>query len=361
MAFISLGDIELCSGKTLKDVEVAYETYGQLNFRGDNAVIICHALTGDHFPGRKNEVKGWWETIVGPDKAIDTNRYYVLCSNMLGGCYGTTGPSSVDPATGAPYGMKFPLIQFKDAVKAQVLLAKKLGVKSLKAVIGGSMGGMQALEWGVQEEIPIGKLIVLAAPPKSSSFVIAFHEIQRQSIMLDPLWRGGDYYGGEIPAAGLSVARMIGVLSYRSDTSLAEKFGRKFACRIGNAENPYEDFNERFDVQSYMNYQGRALVHRFDPNSYLYITKAVDLFDIGRGFESLEDAVGKLQGHLCCVAIDSDLLFPPAQVKVLADIRKRIGLPAEYFEIKSSHGHDAFLIESDQLDPIMRKWMETDK
>lgn len=358
MALRSVGDIKLRSGKVLKDVEIAYHTYGRLNKDADNVLFICHALTGDQYPGRHKKVKGWWESLVGPGKVMDTERYFIICSNIIGGCYGSTGPSSIDPDTDAPYGMDFPLIEFADAVEAQLKLVQSLGVKRISAVIGGSMGGMNTLEWGMQDTIPVDKLIVLAAPAKSSPFVIAFHEIQRQAIMLDPNWRGGDYYGREIPSAGLSVARMIGVLSYRSDHSLAEKFGRRPAWRTGNIEDPYVGFNQRFDVQSYMNYQGDALVHRFDPNSYLYLTKAIDLFDISKGQENMEQAIGLLQGKLYCLAIDTDLLFPPYQLLEMVELRRKSGKTAEYHELKSIHGHDAFLIETSEMEAIIRKWLD---
>ncbi len=219
------------------------------------------------------------------------------------------------------------------------------------------MGGMQVLEWGNQDEIPVGKLIVIAAPAKSSPFVIAFHEIQRQAIMLDPDWRGGEYYGREIPSAGLSVARMIGVLSYRSEPSLTAKFGRKPAWRTGVTEDPYQCFQERFDVQSYINYQGDALVHRFDPNSYLYLTRAVDLFDISRGHRNMDQAIASLRGDLYCLAIDTDLLFPPHEIIEMVELRRKAGKPAAYYELKSLHGHDAFLIEFNVIEPVIRKWL----
>lgn len=357
LALRSIGDIELRSGKVLKDVEIAYHTYGKLNSEADNGLIICHALTGDHYPGRSENIKGWWESLVGPGKVMDTDRFFIVCSNIIGGCYGSTGPTSLDPDTGAPYGMSFPLIEFADAVKAQVRLAQSLGIKKVFAVVGGSMGGMNALEWGMQDAIPVEKLIVLAAPAKSSPLVIAFHEIQRQAIMLDPSWRGGDYYGREIPSSGLSVARMIGVLSYRSEYSLTAKFGRKPAWRTGVVEDPYQDFTQRFDVQSYMNYQGDALVHRFDPNSYLYLTKAIDLFDISIGQKSMEAAISRLQGKLYCLAIDTDLLFPPYQLLEMTELRRRSGNPVAYYELKSIHGHDAFLIETDEMEAVFGQWL----
>ena len=357
MALRAIGNIQLRSGKVLKNVEIAYHTYGKLNKEADNALIICHALTGDHYPGRHENIKGWWESLVGPGKVIDTKRFFVVCSNIIGGCYGSTGPSSLDPDTGAPYGMSFPLIEFADAAKAQVKLAQSLGIKKVFAVVGGSMGGMNVLEWGMQDNIPVQRLIVLAAPAKASPFVIAFHEIQRQAIMLDPDWRGGDYYGREIPSAGLSVARMIGVLSYRSEYSLNAKFGRKPAWRTGVIEDPYQGFNQRFDVQSYMNYQGDALVHRFDPNSYLYLTKAIDLFDISKGQKSLEQAISLLQGNLYCLSIDTDLLFPPYQLLEMVELRSKSAKATDYYELKSIHGHDAFLIESAKMEVVIRKWL----
>lgn len=359
MALQSIGNIELRSGKVLKDVEVAYHTYGKLNKKADNVLIICHALTGDHYPGRHENIKGWWESLVGPGKVIDTDRFFIVCSNIIGGCYGSTGPSSLDPDTGVPYGMSFPLIEFADATQAQVKLAQSLGIKKVFAVVGGSMGGMNVLEWGMQKTLPVDKLIVLAAPAKTSPFVIAFHEIQRQAIMLDADWRGGDYYGRDIPSAGLSVARMIGVLSYRSEYSLTAKFGRKPAWRTGVIEDPYQGFNQKFDVESYMNHQGDALIHRFDPNSYLYLTKAIDLFDISKGQESMEQAMAQLRGHLYCLSIDTDLLFPPHQLIEMVEMRRQSGKATDYFELNSIHGHDAFLIEFAQMEGIIGKWLST--
>ncbi|NLI90790.1 MAG: homoserine O-acetyltransferase [Peptococcaceae bacterium] len=358
MALKSIGDLELRSGKILKDVKIAYHTYGKLNPSADNALIICHALTGDHYPGRFGKIKGWWDSLIGPGKVIDPGRYFIVCSNVLGGCYGTTGPSSIDPDTQAPYAMNFPVVEFADTVRGQVRLARQLGIKKIHAVLGGSMGGLQVLEWGMQEEIPVQKLIVMAASPKSSPFVIAFHEIQRQAIMLDPDWRGGEYYGREIPSAGLSVARMVANLSYRSEPSLTAKFGRKPAWRTGVAEDPYQSFEQRFDVQSYMNYQGDALVHRFDPNSYLYLTKAVDLFDISRGRKDLEEAMASLQGDLYCLSINTDLLFPPHEIVEMVRLRRKAGKPAEYYEMNSIHGHDAFLIEFPIIEPVVKEWLD---
>jgi homoserine O-acetyltransferase len=352
-----IGSIKLESGIILKDVEIAYQVYGRLNSEGSNAVVICHALTGDTYPARIQGIKGWWEGLVGPGSAIDTDQYYVLCSNVLGGCYGSTGPSSINPETGAPYGMDFPVITIRDMVKAQVELIKKLGIHRMEAVIGGSMGGMQTLEWGRQKEIPIRKLIVLAAPARVTPQAIAFNEVQRQAIMLDPLWRRGDYYGREIPANGLSVARMVGTITYRSEFSLEEKFSRKVASRTGIVENPYSRFSDRFDVQSYLNYQGEALVRRFDPNSYLYLTKAMDLFDLARGEAGLIEGIAKLRGRLSCVGVDTDILFPAYQQEELIQLRRAAGLEADYFELKSLHGHDAFLIDMDQLAPVIQSWL----
>lgn len=357
MALRSIGDLQLRSGKILKNVTIAYHTYGKLNTAGDNALIICHALTGDHYPGRFGKIKGWWNALVGPKKVIDPKDYFIISMNVLGGCYGSTGPSSIDPDTLAPYGMTFPIIEFADVVKSQVKLVQQLGVKKIQAVVGGSMGGMQALEWGMQRDFPVEKLIVIAASPKSSPFVIAFHEIQRQAIMLDRDWRGGEYYGREIPSSGLAVARMIGILSYRCEPSLTEKFGRRPAWRTGVTEDPYDCFEERFDVQSYMNHQGDALVHRFDPNSYLYLTRAIDLFDISRGHEDMAKAISALQGDLHCLAIDTDLLFKPHEIREMIDLRKKDGKFAAYYEMESIHGHDAFLIEFNVIEPVIRDWL----
>jgi homoserine O-acetyltransferase/O-succinyltransferase len=357
MQIQSIGNIKLESGVIMKNVEVAYQVYGRLDSEGTNAVMICHALTGDVYPARYQGVKGWWEGLVGPGCAIDTNTYFVVCSNVLGGCYGSTGPSSLNPDTGSPYGMEFPVITIGDMVKAQVELIKKLGVSRMHAVIGGSMGGMQVLEWGKQDEIQVEKLVAMAAPARVTPQAIAFNEVQRQAIMLDPLWRGGDYYGREIPANGLSVARMVGTITYRSELSLEQKFGRKSASRTGMVENPYFRFSDRFDVQSYLNYQGEALVRRFDPNSYLYLTKAMDLFDLSRGQRSLKGGISKLQGRLSCIGVDTDILFPVFQQEELVGLRRAAGFETDYFELKSPHGHDAFLMDIDQVAPVIRKWL----
>lgn len=353
----TLGELELASGQILSDVNLAYQTYGILNRERNNAVFICHALTGDVYPARYEETKGWWEGLVGPGMAVDTRKYFVICSNVLGGCYGSTGPSSLNPENGAPYGMEFPVIQVEDMVKAQVKLANILGVSRLEAVIGGSMGGMQALQWGRQKEIPVKRLIVLAAPARVTPQAIAFNEVQRQAIMLDPLWRRGDYYGREIPANGLSVARMVGTITYRSEFSLEQKFGRRSAWRTGVVENPFRNFHDRFDVQSYLNYQGEGLVRRFDPNSYLYLTKAMDLFDLSQGANNLEEGIAKLQGKLSCVGVNTDILFPPYQQEELVKLRRQAGFEADYFELNSPHGHDAFLIETERLATVITGWL----
>lgn len=353
----SIGELKLQSGRVLQEVELAYQTYGTLDADGANAIVVCHALTGDTYPGRYKELKGWWEGIVGPGAAIDTRKYFVLCSNVLGGCYGSTGPSSWDPETERQYGMNFPVIQIADMVAAQIRLAQALGIGKLYAVVGGSMGGMQALEWGRQRELPVERVIVLAAPARLSPQAIAFNEVQRQAIMLDPAWRGGEYYGREIPASGLAVARMVGTLTYRSEQSLEGKFGRRPAWRTGVVEDPYQEFHGRFDVQSYLNYQGEALVRRFDPNSYLYLSKAMDLFDLARGNRGLLEGVAQLQGRLSCVGVDTDVLFPLGQQEELVRLRREAGYQADYYELNSVHGHDAFLIEKEKLAPVISAWL----
>ncbi|MDI3280161.1 MAG: homoserine O-acetyltransferase [Bacillota bacterium] len=349
-------ELVLDSGQKLGPITVAYETYGQLNAAGDNAILIAHALTGDshvasHAPGER---EGWWEPLVGTGRAFDTSRYFVVCSNVLGGCQGTTGPSSPDPKTGRPWGMRFPVITIRDMVRVQRHLLDYLGVRRLAAVAGGSMGGLQVLEWAVTYPELVEKALVFAAPGRISPQAIAYNEVMRQAIMLDPAWQGGDYQPGQGPARGLAVARMLGMITYQSCESMNRKFGRAFRGRI---PTDYFSFQGQFEVESYLHYQGQKLVRRFDANSYLYLTRAMDLFDLGLGRGGYEEALKHIQARTLVVGISSDILYPAALERELVEDLRRVGVEAEYVELQSPFGHDAFLIEFEQVGAIISDFL----
>jgi len=341
-------------GQKLGPITLAYETYGTLSPARDNAVLVVHALTGDaHVAGKHSpddRKAGWWDLMVGPEKPIDTNRYFVICSNIIGGCKGSTGPSSTNPATGRPYGTNFPVVTFNDMVRAQAELVTHLGVERLLSVIGGSMGGMQVLEWAIAYPQRVASIIPIATAARLSAQGIAFDEVGRQAIMKDPAWQGGHYYGGQPPAAGLSVARMIAHITYLSEASMREKFGRRLQTRT---EYGY-DFETEFEVESYLRYQGDAFIKRFDANSYLYITKAMDYYDASMkyGNGSLLKAFERIDPRTRALVISftSDWLFPTAQSKEIVRALKANGLPTASLEIPSDYGHDAFLLPNDQLE-----------
>ncbi|MFO7319189.1 MAG: homoserine O-acetyltransferase [Clostridia bacterium] len=345
------------SGATLPGFTLAYETYGTLSPRGDNVVLIPHALTGDshcasHFPG---DEPGWWEGFVGPGLAIDTEQYFVICSNVLGGCQGSTGPASIDPRTGKPYGMRFPMVTIGDMVRAQRELLRHLGIERLHAVVGGSMGGMQTLEWAVAFPEMVNAIAPIATPGRSSPQSIAFNEVGRQAIMADPNWRGGDYYDGEGPDRGLALARMIGMITYQSDESMWRKFGREL---MNASVDEIYSFSTQFQVESYLHYQGKKLVERFDANSYLYLTRALDLFDLGRGRGGLRKALSRIRVPTMVVGISSDILYPTYQQKELVSILREHGVEAWYEEIDCPYGHDGFLIEAAQMTEILRDFFQ---
>ena len=321
--------IELESGKTLDNITVAYETYGELNKEKDNAILICHALSGDaHAAGwhEGDKKPGWWEIVIGPGKALDSEKYFIICSNVLGGCKGTTGPLSINPKTGKEYGLDFPVITIKDMVKVQKRLIDAFGIDKLSAVVGGSMGGMQTLQWLVSYPEMMKKAVAIATTARSSPQQIAFNEVGRQSIVGDPNWNGGNYYGtGKIPKEGLSVARMIAHITYLSDESMYLKFGRD----LQDKDEITYDLSMDFQVESYLHHQGASFVKRFDANSYLYITKAVDLFDLAQN-NSLIDGFKDVNAN------DVEVSFS---------------------ELKSNYGHDAFLLEKGQLNYILSKFL----
>lgn len=333
-------------GETLPSVTVAYETYGALSPQGDNAVLVCHALSGDAHAAGYHEgpaKPGWWETMIGPGKGIDTGRYFVLCANTIGGCQGTTGPSSLNPATGRPYGTDFPLVTIADMVEVQRRLLDRLGIGPLHAVIGGSMGGMQALQWAVACPDRVQRVVAIAVCHRHGPQQIAFNEVGRRAITADPHWRGGHYYGGPGPVHGLSVARMIGHITYLAEAGMMDKFGRQVR------QQPAEKFAPSFAVETYLSHQGESFVQRFDANSYLYITKALDTFDLSAGAGSLEAALKPFHGRTLLVSFSSDWLYPPAQGREIARAIRLGGGDVTYCEIQSGHGHDAFLVESDRL------------
>jgi len=335
--------LTLENGEKLVPVTIAYETYGDLNEEKSNAVLIVHALSGDaHVAGiheGQNDF-GWWHSMVGPGKAFDTNQYFIICSNVLGGCKGSTGPSSINPRTERPYGLDFPLISIGDMVDCQRRLIDHLGVKKLLTVTGGSMGGMQVLSWLIRYPDRIRSAIPIATAIKHSPQQIAFNEVGRQAIMADPQWRGGDYYGRSAPTKGLALARMIGHITYMSDISMAERFGRQ---KKNHDTHPFK-FTADFEVEGYLRYQGDNFVKRFDANSYLYITKAMDNFDVSQK-RPLHDVLKGIDTKILVIAFKYDWLYPAYQSKEIARACKLSGIEATYCEIDSIYGHDAFLLE----------------
>lgn len=348
--------IHLESGIILEDVTVSYETYGHLNKEKSNAILICHALTGDaHAAGwhEGDKKPGWWEIVIGPGKALDTEKYFIICSNVLGGCKGTTGPSSINPKTGKEYGIDFPVITIRDMVKVQKELVDSLGISQLSAVIGGSMGGMQVLEWMVSYPKMMKKAVPIATTAMSSPQQIAFNEVGRQAIFSDPNWNGGRYYGtGNLPQNGLSLARMIAHITYLSDESMDIKFGRD----LQDKDEISYDFSVDFQVESYLRHQGESFVKRFDANSYLIITKAVDLFDLSVN-DSLIDGFRDVEAKIEVISVDSDWLYPTEQSAELLTALNANDVEVTYSEIKSNYGHDAFLLEKGQLNHILSKFL----
>ena len=341
-------------GGQLGPVTVAYETWGSLNAAGDNAVLIAHALTGSshaHDAERPDDTKvAWWNPLIGPGRFFDTSRYFVICSNIVGSCYGSTGPSSIDPDTRRPYGIRFPVITIHDMVEAQRRLIEHLGVRQLAMVAGGSIGGQQALEWAVAYPELVQKAIVVAATAWLTAQAIAFSEVQRQAILADPRWQGGDYLPGQGPEAGLAIARMLAMITYQSEEGMELRFARETARQSDIvAPSGHTDFGKRFDVEGYLYYQGQSLVKRFDANSYLYISRAMDLYDVSEGYPSLEAALRRVRSKTLFIGIRSDFLFPAARVRWLAEQVRAAGGDASYVELDSPHGHDAFLKEWKQM------------
>ncbi len=352
------GLLSLESRQTLGPLTLAYETYGTLNNARDNAILLLHALSGDaHAAGyhaddfqKPRPKPGWWDDMVGPGKAFDTTRFFVVCSNAIGGCMGSTGPSCINPATGRPYATDFPVITIGDMVNAQKLLMDYLAIPRWYAVSGGSMGGMQALRWAVAYPDRVERCIPIATTHRLSAQSIAFDAVGRAAIMSDPNWQNGHYYGtGKIPANGLSVARMVGHITYLSEQSMHEKFGRQ----LRDAEAYTWDFDPEFSVETYLQYQGDSFVKRFDANSYLYITKAMDYFDMGAGYEALEPATARF----LVLSFSSDWLFTTAESKDIVRALRWNGVDVSFMELQSSYGHDAFLLEVEEITRLVKGFL----
>ncbi|MGA2594688.1 MAG: homoserine O-acetyltransferase [Bryobacteraceae bacterium] len=353
---VSFDAISLDGGATLAPVDVAYETYGVLNARKSNAILILHAFSGDaHAAGISPETgkPGWWDNMIGPGKAFDTNKYFVICSNVLGGCRGTTGPASINPATGCPYGMAFPVITIRDMVRLQKMLIDHLGISRLLSMSGGSMGGMQALEWAVSYPESVVSAIPIASTARHSAQQIAFNEVGRQAIIADPDWCDGNYYSGKPPARGLAVARMVGHITYMSDDSMREKFGR----RLRDKNSFGYDFDVDFEVESYLRYRGSEFVNRFDANSYLYITKAMDYFDLTSGNGSLAAAFERAQARFLVISFSSDWLYPSYQSQEIVRALRSRNVDVAYCELPSNYGHDAFLVDVGEQTELVRGFL----
>jgi homoserine O-acetyltransferase len=353
-------EMVLESGTMLGPVTVAYETYGKLDPEKKNALLVLHALSGDsHAAGYYSDEDpkpGWWDNMIGPGKGIDTNKYFVICSNVISSCKGSTGPCSINPKTGRPYGLDFPMVTIGDMVRAQKALVDHLGITRLLSVIGGSIGGMQVLEWCVRYPDTVVSAVPLATAPKHSALAIAFNEVARQAIMRDPFWNRGDYYDGPKPDQGLAVARMIGHITYLSDESMRRKFGR----RLQDKSDVSFHFDVDFQVESYLRHQGQKFVDRFDANSFLYITKAADYFDLERqyGEGSLMKAFSKARAKFLVVSFTSDWLYPTYQSKSLVQAMKKNGLDVSFCEIEADWGHDAFLLADEQLTKLVSGFLD---
>jgi len=351
---------QLDSGASLGPMTMVYETYGQLNADRTNAILITHALSGSaHAAGyhRPDESKtGWWDDCIGPGKAFDTNKFFIICSNVLGGCYGSTGPASPDPATGKPYGMRFPVVTIGDMVRAQVRLIDHLGIDGLLCVAGGSMGGMQALEWAAHYPHRLKAAIPIATTAHHSPMLIALSEVGRQAIYADPAWNNGDYYDADLkPDAGLAVARMVGHITYLSEESMQQKFGRRLQDQVRYG---YE-FRSEFQVESYLKYKGHNFTRRFDANSYLYVTKAMDYFDLSAETGSVAAAfANSAELHYLVLSFTSDWLYPSYHSKELVSALTAAGADVTYLDVQSSWGHDAFLLEVETMTKLLSGFLE---
>lgn len=347
-------------GGVLEHASIAYETWGRLNPAGDNAILVCHALTGDaHASGgvcAAHPDGGWWDGVIGPGRAIDTDRWFAVCANALGGCQGSTGPASIDPATGRPYGMRFPTVTIRDMVRSQASLGSALGIDRWHAVVGGSMGGMQVLEWGIMYPERVRKIAPIASGAAATPWQIGWSATGRLAIALDPNWNGGDYYDrpvGQGPHGGLAIARSIAQITYRSDEVYQDRFARHLV-------DPSQVFGhwDRFQVESYLDHHGDKLARRFDANSYLILNRAMDLHDVARGRGSVARAFAMLRADVLSVSISSDTLYPPRLQSDVADLARAAGVDTEYQIVDSPHGHDGFLLETQAIGAALTKFLE---
>jgi homoserine O-acetyltransferase len=351
--------LKLDSGALLGPITVAYQTYGRLNAERSNTILVAHALTGDQFVAEPHPITGkdgWWQLMIGPGRPLDTDRYFIVCANVLGGCMGTSGPSDLDPATGRPYGLAFPVITVGDMVRAQAMLLDELGIERLFCVIGGSMGGMQVLEWVARYPDRVFSAVPVATAARHSAQNIAFHEVGRQAIIADPDWQGGNYYStGTRPTRGLSVARMAAHITYLSETALHRKFGRALQDRTGVTYG----FDADFQVESYLRHQGISFVDRFDANSYLYITRAMDYFDLAASYGGvLANAFRGAPARFCVISFSSDWLFPTPQSRELVRALTAVAANVSFCEIQTDRGHDAFLLDEPEFHRVLSGFLD---
>jgi homoserine O-acetyltransferase len=350
--------LPLDCGRVLAPFQIAYCTHGRLNAEKSNAILVCHALTGDQYVLDRNPVTGkagWWTSLIGPGKPIDTDRFFVICSNVIGGCLGSTGPASIDPATGKPYGVTFPVVTIADMVRAQVRLIDALGIDKLFCVVGGSMGGMQVLQWAAAHKDRVFSAMPIATAPWHTAQNIAFHEVGRQAVMADPAWCGGDYHAhGRFPRNGLSVARMAAHITYLSEEALQRKFGREMQDRTDKTFS----FNADFQVESYLRHQGSTFVDRFDANSYLYITRALDYFDLKAAYGGkLANAFQGTQTRFCVISFTSDWLYPTRDNRAIVTALNAVAANVSFVEVESDKGHDAFLLDEPVLFEAVRGFL----
>jgi len=350
---VQIGDLELESGKTLKMVEIAYERVGPVDAP---AILVTHALTGNQYAVGEGKKESWWSGLIGAHRWIDTNQFQVITTNVIGGCSGSTGPNSINPATGKLYRTQFPFITIRDIVRAQYIALRQLGIDHLHAVIGGSLGGMQVLEWGIMYPTFMNVLIPIAVTPYLSDFAIAFNAIARRAILQDPAWKNGNYNKEEGEVVGLSIARMLGMVTYRSSQLFNQRFNRKMMENWGKTHDEVT-----FEVESYLLHQGEKLIQRFDANSYLYLLKAMDSHDIGRDRGGWQQALSLMKATVLAIGFKGDLLYPPEQLKHLTDAYQEMGNKARFFEIDTEYGHDGFLVEFEKWGGIIRQGLYENK
>jgi len=355
--------LPLDSGQALENVRIAYQTYGTLNAEKSNAILVCHALTGDQHLASPHPITGkpgWWSRMVGPGKPIDTNRFHVICANVIGSCMGSTGPASPAP-DGAPYGRRFPVITIRDMVRAEVAMLDAMGIERLHGVVGGSMGGMRALSLAANFPDRVARVLAIATTARHSAQNIAYHEVGRQAIMADPDWQGGDYYGtGRTPDKGLAVARMAAHITYLSEAGLTEKFGRRLQERPNGEKGAKSfGFDADFQVESYLRHQGLSFTDRFDANSYLYITRATDYFDLAEEHGGrLADAFARTKARFCIVSFDTDWLYPTAESRNIVHALNAAAAPVSFVELSAPYGHDSFLLDVPALDRVAQGFLE---